>query len=320
MSKGVLIAAAVLCTVSPEVAPAQPVAEPIRIGIIDVQADRLSFKDARTSISYREFAPAEGESATWNTEANIDHGVGVASAFVRQVRRIDEHRPIEIFAANPMFELGGGKPMYKIDQERSPKIKINFEGAREALRWFKANNVKVVLTTMNGGNSAGMKSLVKEGLDLGLVIFASSGNNPATGPVFPAAYKEVISVVAAGKSVTNALPLSSWTKFSLDGNEPVGREGKIALSGSSFAVAKAAAFGAYAVATKQAGSTEEISAYISKLSASSPQTLGSATGMSFVDFRNAAMAAKRTSVAQQNASLSPSFHALAAAASGSMSR
>jgi len=63
------------------------------------------------------------------------------------------------------------------------------------------NNVKIINLSLGGsGDSPFLHDLVKRARDQGIIIFAAAGNTPDGGPVYPAAYPEVIAVTAGDRS------------------------------------------------------------------------------------------------------------------------
>jgi hypothetical protein len=270
MNKAALAAGMSLSALTASLGTAAPPSSvpPIKVGIIDVRADELTFPDRNTTIEYREAPPAGKRAASWLTESDTDHGQVLASAFVRQVRRIDRDRPIEIYAANPMFETSsatGSATYSRITGGASKRtIGINYEGARAAIGWFKEKGVKVVLTTLNGRDTPGMQLFVKEATDAGMVVFASAGNSPKVGRTFPAAYPNVISVAAddPGLALRGNPEVASWVDFAMSGSVPRNMNGPTVDVGSSFATAKAAALGAYAVAEGEARDRETVVGFL----------------------------------------------------------
>ena len=263
--KGKLAAAAAgiaLAAGSPAYAQEVP-SEEIRVGIIDIQANELTFPDRNTSIDYREYAQEGKFSANWLTESGFDHGQMMASAFVRQTRQIDENSPIRILAANVFQENSNatGSALYSRNSRRGSQrtLSVNWEGAKEALSWFAENDVKVVLTAFNGNDSRAMREFVQESERLGMVVFASAGNQ-AGGPTFPAQYPETISVAAENRDLAyaNDPTQSQWVDFTMNGSVPKKLEGRNIDAGSSFASAKAAAFGAYYVAHNPDASRNDV--------------------------------------------------------------
>lgn len=260
-----LLVAAALASASIASGHAQAQSTPspeVTIGIIDVRADELTFADKATSIEYRPFTAKDKSTAEWITEAGVDHGQMMASAFVRQVRQIDENARIRIMAANVFQENSGtGSAKYTQSMGLASKrtLSVNWEGARDALGWFREHGVKVVLTAFNGSDSQAMRSFMKTADEYGMTVFASAGNKVG-GAIYPAAYPQAISVAGDNKDLAfrKDASLSRWVDFVMDGSVPLARRGKSIDEGSSFAVAKAAALGAYHAATNPTAGRDEI--------------------------------------------------------------
>lgn len=256
------VAAATMLASSPAVAQDQDQAPEIRVGIIDVKGNELTFSDRRTKIEYRAFTQEGKFPGDWMTESGADHGQMMASAFVRELRRIDPAAPVRIFAANAFQENSGtGSAKYTQSMGLASKrtLSVNWEGATHALEWFKANNVKVVLTAFNGSDSQQLRTFMQKANSLGMAVFASAGNKVG-GSIYPAAYPEAISVAGDNKDLAfrKDASISRWVNFTMDGGVPMGIKGAAVDEGSSFATAKAAAFGAYYSAHNPSAGRDQI--------------------------------------------------------------
>jgi hypothetical protein len=242
------LAAAVLSTAMPAVAEAQASApQPITIGIVDVAGTKVIGGDKRTKIEYRQFNPEGSRPGRWNTKAGVDHGEVVVTSFVRQVRSMDKNVPIRILSANATY----------MHPSNPNVLKFHTEGAKKALEWFAQNGVKIVVTTMTSKDTPAMQAFRAEAQKHGMIVFASAGNDVVRGvPSYPAAYPESISIV--GDNPTLALrkdpSVANWVKFAMNGEIELEGflENSVKDEGSSMAVARAGAIGAYAVATGKA--------------------------------------------------------------------
>lgn len=268
-SLGAAVMAAAMIANSPS-AVAQSQHKEVVIGILDVRSDSLTFGDEKTDISYREFTAPGKIAANWQTESGADHGQLMASAFVRQVRQIDRDIPIRILGANVFQEnQSTSSALYTYGSRTGSKrtLSVNWEGAKEALSWFKQNGVNVVLTAFNGNDSNALRSFMKEAGDLGMTVFASAGNKVG-GPIYPAAYPEAISVAGDNKDLAfrKDPSVASWANFAMDGGTSLRLKGGKNDEGSSFATAKAAAFGAYFSAIVPDADRDGIKAAIRKVS------------------------------------------------------
>ena len=251
MKKALLASALAVAVVGhlPAQAESQGVSSEIRVGMIDVQGRVLSFEDKNTAIYYKEFAPEGKSPATWQTESGFDHGDMMASAFVRQMRKIDASKKVMLFSANIFYENSASNATHSMamrNMSSQRTISMNQEGMSKALDWFKENGVKVVLTAFNGQDNAQMKAFMAKANANGMIVFASAGNKVG-GSSYPAAYPETISVAADNKDLVfrKDKSISTWVNFTMDGGVPLTKSGRSIDEGSSFATAKAAAFGAY---------------------------------------------------------------------------
>lgn len=301
-----LLAAAALASASLASghAQAQSATSPdVTIGIIDVRANELTFADKATSIEYRPFTAKDKSTAEWITEAGVDHGQMMASAFVRQMRQIDENARIRILAANVFQENSGtGSAKYTQSMGLASKrtLSVNWEGARDALGWFKERGVKVVLTAFNGSDSQAMRSFMKTADEYGMTVFASAGNKVG-GAIYPAAYPQAISVAGDNKDLAfrKDASLSRWVDFVMDGGVPLARKGKSIDEGSSFAVAKAAALGAYHSAMNPTAGRDEIEAAVAATSTTRDyQVAGTSVTVRHLDEVGASRSIRSTLIAR----------------------
>lgn len=215
--------------------------DPIKVGMIDVGGGDLTFRDQGTIIEHRDFVSQGSRPASRMTRTGRENGVMTASAFVRQARWIDPDAPVRIYSANVFQE--------QVDrgQAGSPRrISVNWEGARQAVQWFKQNDVKVVIASFNGADSPEMRAFMEETKKNGMTVFAGSGNSPG-GSAFPAMHPDAVSVGAdnEGHAYRTDPQQATWVNFTMNGGVPMRREGREIDAGTSYATAKAAAFGAY---------------------------------------------------------------------------
>jgi hypothetical protein len=221
----------------------------IRVGVIDVEGRSLSFDDRNTDIHYRAFPPEGSRSATWQTESGFDHGDMMASAFVRQMRKIAPDAKLRIFSANVFYENSASSALHALamrNMSSQRTIAVNWDGVGKALDWMKENGVKVVITAFNGRDTEQMRGIMAKAQENGMVVFASAGNKVG-GNIYPAAYKEAISVAGDNRDLSfrQDASIATWVNFTMDGAVPLARHGRPIDEGSSFATAKAAALGAY---------------------------------------------------------------------------
>lgn len=216
--------------------------EPLKIGVLDVAAKRIVGARDGVEIKYKEFT-AEGKApGRWKTPAGPDHGEMVASTFVEQFRRLDRKTPVTIYAANA-FSM-------KEKSDGTAALSMDFDKAKEALSWMKQNGVRVVVTAFNTTSKARSDVLMDEAEKLGMVVFAGGSNTRDAGKVFPAADPRSVSVVDSGPDMAlrKDASIASWIDFAMDGTVVTGSGAERSREvGSSYASAKAGAYGAYVV-------------------------------------------------------------------------
>ncbi len=216
--------------------------EPLKVGVLDVAAKRVIGARDGVDLVYKEFTAEGRDPGRWKTPAGPDHGEVVASTFVEQFRRLDRKRPMVIYAANA-FSM-------KKKDDGSTALSMDYEKAREALPWMKANGVRVVVTAFNTKSKPGSDLLMDEAEKLGMIVFAGGSNTGGAGKVFPAADPRSVSVVDSGPDMAlrKDASIASWIDFAMDGTVVTGsRDERSREVGSSYASAKAAAYGSYVV-------------------------------------------------------------------------
>ncbi|MEJ2117369.1 MAG: S8 family serine peptidase, partial [Alphaproteobacteria bacterium] len=197
-----------------------------RVGVIDTDVDlqHPTFKGQR--ISHVSFLP-EGR------EASPDwHGTGILALLAG---RPDSGTPGLIHGADfyvaSIFFVG--------DNGNTQTDTVSLV---QALDWMRAAKVKLINMSFSGPQDDLVRSRIAGLRKSGVVFIAAAGNNgPASAPVFPAAYPEVIAVTAVDKErqlfplavrgphIDAAAPgVRIWTAV------PKAREGY--RSGTSFAV------------------------------------------------------------------------------------
>ena len=237
-SIAVAAAAAGMVLASPATAQESEV---IKVGLLDVGGGDMTFRDARTTIEHRDFVTEGQRPASRMTRSGRENGVMTTSAFVRQARLLDENAPIQVYSANIFQEHSDRQ------QAGSPRrITVNWEGAREAVEWFKQNDVKVVIASFNGAESQEMHAFMEETRRNGMTVFAGSGNTPG-GAAFPAMHPYAMSVGSdnPGHAYRTDPSQAGWVDVTMNGGVPMRRDGQEIDSGATYATAKAAAFGSY---------------------------------------------------------------------------
>lgn len=211
--------------------------EPVKVGVLDMQAKRVVDKDADVKVVYREFTRPGMKAGSDLTASGKDHGEIVATSLLRELRTMHRGK-VEIYSANA-FEMAPGGKSYS----------MRYDKAVEALQWMHDNGVWVVVTSFNTKNENGSKFLMDRAESLGMTVFAGASNAAGAGKVFPAADPRSISVAdttPSGSSLTLDPTVQDWVKFAIRGDyadEALG--GKVVDWGSSYSSAKAGAYGAY---------------------------------------------------------------------------
>ena len=261
VGKTMAAAAALMVVTSPIAAQSAP-QEPVKVGVIDLQGDKLSFRDPGTTVIYKEFTTPGAEPASQKTKTGHDHGVIVVSALVRQYRELDEHTPLEVYSANPFRSTK--------DAKGRPNLSVDFIQAGRALEWMSQNGVTVVSTSFNSSNAIGSKSFMDKAESLGIVVYASYANTASQSAVYPARDPRAISVVDTNRvnpsvSIRRvAAAHSQNVTFAMHGGVPEDRNGYDTQTGSSFSSAKAAAYGAYVRKINPSISRDQIVAAMTK--------------------------------------------------------
>jgi hypothetical protein len=244
---GVVAMAAALVASAPAHAEKK---EPIKIGIMDLQAKALTYDAGKVSIEYREFTKEGARPAKLAERTGDDHGAVVASAFVRQMRSLDSKVPIQIYAGNP-FSLTRG-------DDGKERMRLDFVKGSEVLQWMHDKGVRIVVTAFNSPDAKGAARFMDKADELGMIVFAAYSNDRGVGKVYPAADPRAVSVVdtsigklgehvikGAGRQFDGA---AAGVRYAMDGRVPQGAYGALVMTGSSFASPKAAAYAAYALA------------------------------------------------------------------------
>lgn len=229
-------------TMTVQAASAQT-AEPVKVGIIDTSVDKLMMGYKGVAVTRRTFVEEGRTPGSWQGMIGSSHGEIVASSFVEKSREIDKATPIAIYSANAFYENGprngeGNRPM-----------SIDFKGAEKALEWFHDNGVRTVVTAFYTKDGPGMRAFMKKAEDLDIVLFAGTNNDKTSTIPFPARDGYAIAVTGANANLdfANNPEMSKWTAFKINGDTPTNDMLATSENGSSFAVAKAAAFGAHYV-------------------------------------------------------------------------
>lgn len=243
--------------------------EPVRIGVLDLHAKDVVGPRTGTSVIYKEFVEQGSKSGRAATPAGPDHGQIVASAMLEQFRKLDRDHPVEIYAANAfsMKDKGDG----------TISLKFSFEQGVRALEWMSHNGVRVVVTAFNSKNEAGSRMLMDRAESLGMVVFAGAPNTVGAGKVFPAADPRSVSVLDSSPDMPmdKDPSLRTWVSFGMDGTYVAGsRENRSREVGSSYASAKAGAYGAYVLSRMPDASREQVVVMMSSAARTSAKHVG----------------------------------------------
>lgn len=206
---------------------------PVRVAVVDLSVSKLDFRDdnvrvvAVTPQIPRKFANRDIASQKYS------HGDVVASAFVREYRKLEPTRPIVIYAVDTYHEVDG-------------KLAINMKAIREAVPVLRENGVKVAVTAFGTVAEASGERFMAPFREAGITVFAAAPNTVHDLGIFPAASKGAISVSTEDKdsAFTNDPKMKTWVDFTISGNH---RSSSIEArgGGNSFASAHAAAYGVY---------------------------------------------------------------------------
>jgi hypothetical protein len=224
--------------------------EPVRVGVLDMQAKRIVDQDADVKVVYREFLVPGTKAGAAPTASGRDHGEIVATSVVRELRSMGHRGKVELYAANA-FQAAKDGTGYS----------MRYDKAVEALQWMHDNGVRVVVTSFNTKNENGSRFMMDRAEALGMTVFAGASNVAGAGKVFPAADPRSISVAdttPSGSSLTLDPSVQGWVKFAIRGDyADMSVGGKVVDWGSSYSSAKAGAYGAYyASRNPQAGRDE----------------------------------------------------------------
>lgn len=249
---------------------------PIKVGIIDTDASAVADDRKGVSVRMRSFLEEGHRIGSHKTESGREHGADVASSFLDQSWRIDPTRRVEIFSAVAFYRSGDNK----IDEQDNRPMRLSYEAARKALDWFKENGVRVVVTTFVVPETKGVNDLMKHAADLGMVMFSSTNNVRSTFVPFPARHPDAIAVTGNARNLDFATNSSmhQWVSFKADAGIPGKSLTITPENGSSFAVARAAAFGAHLVDRNPRATRNEVVEQMRTIAEAEPGEVASLAG------------------------------------------
>lgn len=207
--------------------------DPVRVAIIDIQPDRLDCKADGVMVINVTPPPPQGMREAVGKAGRTSHGVIALTAFVEQVRRIDDKVPIEVYTINPFIKDGArGQMMF------SKKM------LREGLQSLEGKNVRMAVTTFSVSDAAEGQKIADMFKAKGMTLFAATPNEEKDPGIFPAASQGVIAIAqdGGGRSIAKDKRYQEFTKFVFPGRY-VGMSGE--TTGSSFATPRAAAYASY---------------------------------------------------------------------------
>jgi len=260
------LAALAVATSMPSSAHGAPV-EPVRIGILDMQASRIADSDSNVRIVHRTFLGDGDVVAGVRAPSGMDHGMVVATSAVRAVRALDRSVPIEIYSANTFRMSEDGR-----------SYSMRYEKAMEALDWMHSKGVRVVVTSFNTKNMGGAVSLMNRAENLGMTVVAGASNVAGAGKVWPAADARAISVadtMPSRSSLTLDPTVQDWVKFGFRGDyADMSKGGVVEDWGSSYSSAKVGGVAAYYVSRNPQAGRDEIEGSLRSVSRTQVQKYG----------------------------------------------
>ncbi len=218
----------VTATAAPLTASFQSLGSGVRIGLIDTGVDARHPALAVARIEQRGFAPGGVRPAA--------HGTAAASLLAGQAGGFRGAAPGATVLAADVYGTGptGGSA----------------DAVARALGWMEASGVTVVNISLVGPQNALVRAMVRRLSARGVLLVAAVGNDgPAAPPLYPAAWREVISVTGVDRR-DRVLPEAcrgTHIDFSAPGSDMVA-----ARPGGGFAGMRGTSFAAPLVAGKLA--------------------------------------------------------------------
>ena len=241
-----LALAGAMLMASTSMAQTAPVQEPVRVAVMDLNADQIDFKDA--NVRFVSLTPRPPQGSTFaRSEAGLEqHGVMVASAFVEEYRRIDQARAITIYTVNPFIRRDG-----------ETSIRFRMQSLKDAIPAMKAAGVRIVVSAFSVSDKEAGDRIAKEFSDNGLILFAASPNQPQEDSIYPAASPGVIAIgePKRGGPIESDPKYKKFVDFLISGEQG---KGNGHVSGTSFASGKAAAYAAHLVSIRPETTIEDV--------------------------------------------------------------
>lgn len=212
------------------------VRDPIAIAVIDSGTDRIDFDDPNVRfVDLTPKAPDGSEFVRYDIAGKFQHGDIVASSFVREYRKLEPDRPIVIYGIDP-FIRSKGQALTRFDMN----------AIERAAPMLKAAGVKVAIGAFGLANENAGDRIVSALGRQGVTLFAATPNEEHDAGIYPAASKGAVAVASIGSNTPFAKDrsMSTWVDFTINGTHDAAH-GITSGGGSSYAVAHAAAYGAY---------------------------------------------------------------------------
>lgn len=220
--------------------------DPIRVAVMDVNADQIDFKDPNVDFVRLTPTPPKGSTFAQAEAGLAQHGVIVASAFVEEYRRIDQNRRITIYTLNPFIRRDGENAM-----------RFRMQTLRDAIPKIKQAGVRIVVSAFSVSDKEAGDRIAKEFSDNGLILFAASPNQPKEDSIYPAASPGVIAIAEPmrGGPLESDPRYKKFVDFVISGEYG---KGNGHVSGTSFASGRAAAYAAHLVDLRPDATIEDV--------------------------------------------------------------
>ena len=153
--------------------------KPVAIGLIDTAIEKNHSALNKAKIKTKNFMNSSVPTPT-------AHGTAVAGILVGDR---DSLKPLL-----PQATLYSASVFYSRNEYSQGATLINLI---EALDWMAANQVRVINMSLTGPNNPILEKAIQKIADQGMIVVAAVGNEgPASRPLFPAAYTQVIGATA----------------------------------------------------------------------------------------------------------------------------
>lgn len=244
----------------------------VSIGMLDTTITRLPGRPSNVRVVSKDFTT--GEAGKWEGESAYSHGELVAASAIASARTASPKASIVLYTSNiytpsrsDAVRFGGGRVGRGLEDATRIRLTIDYQAASKAIDWMHANGVKVVVVTATGSDGPGMRSVVERIRVNGMILVASTNNDPVRSRVYPAAYPDVISVASndRGQPISSSPDLASYVSYVTDGRSPIGRD-MPKESGSSFAAGSVAGLTAVYASDNPEASTQDAKGWLNERS------------------------------------------------------